>query len=364
MRTLDKLTVRNFKSIRDQTLELGRLNLFIGGNGAGKSNLVGVFKFLNRVVSDELQTYTGQCGGANSLLHFGRKQSPSLFVSAEFTEGNTANGYAFELLPTAKDSFVFGKEEIWFHDRKAHPHKPFDEQLGSGQVEARLPKADVRIAPSVRRDLASYRIYHFHDTSPEAKLKQTGKVDENRILFPDAGNLAAFLFRLKQTAPTYYANIEDAVRQIAPFFDGFRLVPSALNPNAIQLEWAEKNYEGTFNAAALSDGTLRFICLATLLLQPEPPGVILLDEPELGLHPAAIGLLSDMLEAAATRAQVVVATQSVTLVNQFTPQEVWVVERENGASVFKHLKSEDLSAWVEGYSLGELWEKNVIGGRP
>jgi predicted ATPase len=99
-------------------------------------------------------------------------------------------------------------------------------------------------------------------------------------------------------------------------------------------------------------------------MQPTLPTVVLLDEPELGLHPAAISLLADLLEAAGQKSQVLVATQSVTLVNQFPPDYIWVVEREDHHSIFKHLVNADMSAWLENYSLGELWEKNILGGRP
>ncbi len=362
MRTLKELKVKNFKSIRDQTLRLGPLNVFIGGNGSGKSNLVGVFHFLNRVVSGDLQNYTGETGGADSILHFGRKQSPSLSIELEFVQGNDANGYSLELRPTAEDRFIFSSETFWFHDRK-YPN-PLTNFLGSGHSETLIPQSDEYIARYVRGDLDSYRIYHFHDTSSSARVKQTGNVDDNRRLQTDAGNLAAFLYLLDQKHPGHFQNIEDTVRQIAPFFEGFRLKPTELNPDKIRLEWKEKGSESYFNAQALSDGTLRFICLATLLLQPIMPAVILLDEPELGLHPAAISLLADLLESATQRTQVLVATQSVTLVNQFTPESVWVVERDNRHSVFKHLESSDMSTWLDDYGLGELWEKNILGGRP
>jgi predicted ATPase len=363
MRTLEQLTVRNFKSIRDQTLRLGSLNVFIGGNGSGKSNLVSVFHFLNRVVAGDLQNYTGEAGGADSILHFGRKQSRSLSVELEFVEGAYANGYSFELRPTAQDRFIFSRESFWFHNRLTH-QTLLPTELGGGHVETKLKTATQPVAHYVRQDLDSYRIYHFHDTSSSAKVKQTGDVNDNRQLQVDAANLAAFLYRLQQNHAGHFQNIVDTIRQIAPFFEGFQLKPSELNPDKIRLEWREKGSDNYFNAHAFSDGTLRFVCLATLLLQPTMPNVILLDEPELGLHPAAVSLLADLLESAAQRTQILVATQSVTLVNQFTPEFVWVAERENRASVFKHLKSADMSAWLDDYGLGELWEKNVLGGRP
>ncbi len=363
MRTLEQLTVGNFKSIRNQTLRLGRLNVFIGGNGSGKSNLVGVFHFLNQVVSGELQTYAGVAGGAESLLHFGRKRSPVLSVALEFEEGTDANGYNFELLPTEEDRFVFAEETMWYHDRSKYK-RPYEIGLGQGHAESKLSRSEERVAGYVRSDLDSYRIYHFHDTSAGAKVKQTCELEDNRRLQTDACNLASVLYRLQQNYKEHFRNIEDIVRQIAPFFEGFRLEPSRLNPEKIRLEWKEKHSEKYFNAHALSDGTLRFMCLTTLLLQPELPNVILIDEPELGLHPAAIELLAALMESASERTQLLVATQSVTLVNQLTPEFVWVAERPDGASTFEHLAKADLSTWLDGYALGELWEKNVIGGRP
>ena len=169
---------------------------------------------------------------------------------------------------------------------------------------------------------------------------------------------------LQEKQPDSYRNIEDVVRQIAPFVKAFKLAPASLNPDKIRLEWEEHGSDTLFDTSALSYGTLRFICLATLLLQPDPPSVVLIDEPELGLHPAAIHVLAGMLQAASTRTQILVATQSVTLVNQLEQDEVWVVDREARESQFKHLKEQDMSSWLEDYGLGDLWEKNILGGRP
>lgn len=363
MPKIERITIENFKSINKETLELVPLNVFIGANGSGKSNLIGIFHFLSRVIKKELQTYTGQTGGANNILFFGRKQSSSLSIKLEFLIGSGSNGYAFELVPTAQDSFIFSKEIISFHDRPRYP-SPYEITLGSGHKEAAISDSSERVAKYVRACLESYCIYHFHDTSHNAKVKQKCDVEDNRNLLPDAGNLAAFLFRLKKTHPDHFMNIEDTVRNIAPFFERFQLEPSLLNPDKIMLEWKEKGSDVYFNAHALSDGTLRFICLATLMLQPKLPSVILLDEPELGLHPAAITLLAALLQSTATRTQILVATQSVTLVNQLSPEHVWIAERESGASRFTHLAKADLSIWLDGYALGELWEKNILGGRP
>jgi len=364
MRQLKSLTVQGYKSIRDQTLNLNRLNVLIGGNGVGKSNLIGVFKFLRDVYDGNLQTTVGR-SGANALLHFGRKVTPSLSINTCFKEEGTTyeNLYHIKLVPTDSDGLIFALEDAGFHNTGTHP-QPKWVHLGKGHNEALLAQGSTRIVNWVKDDMASYRVYHFHDTSEGALVKQTGMIDENHFLRADAGNLAAFLFWMKGKHPDRLQAIEDVVRQITPFFERFELTPLRSNEEKIRLEWREIGSENYFNAHQFSDGTLRFICLATLLLQPDLPRMVLLDEPELGLHPAAIVLLVELLRAASQRTQLLVSTQSVTLINQLDAQEVWVADRIEGATVFNHLAQHDLSQWLRDYALGELWEKNVLGGRP
>ncbi|MEO7412493.1 MAG: AAA family ATPase [Opitutaceae bacterium] len=363
MRTLEELTIKGFKSIREQTLKLGKLNVFIGGNGAGKSNLVQAFRFLREIVNKNLAGYVLQSGGADALLHFGQKRTQEMRVRLTFGSGGTGNGYELVLAPNNEDTLFVREEWTYYHDRNRFKSGT-GTMIGRNSPEAKLPDDTSPVPSYVRRDLESYRVYHFHDTSNTAAVKLTGQLDDNRFLRSDAANLAAFLYFLKQKHPETLRNIEDTIRQIAPFFESFQLEPSRNNAERIRLEWREKASDAYFNASALSDGTLRFICLATLLMQPQLPAIVLLDEPELGLHPAAIVLLADLLTSAATRTQVIIATQSVGLVGQFSHEDVWTVDREDGQSVFKHLAKEDLSGWLEGYSLGELWEMNRLGARP
>lgn len=363
MRTLEKLTINNYKSIRDQALELGALNLFIGGNGSGKSNLISVFRFLREIVTQNLAAYTAKKGGAETLLYFGRKTSKAITLKLEFSEGKRSNAYRIELTPTDDDGLTVSSEIVYYHERDRYS-KPYDLLITSHSKESGLKSNSHICARQAMEDLERYRVYHFHDTSDSAAVKLLCDVDDNLFLRSQAENLSAFLYWMQQKHPVNYLNIVSAVRQIAPFFDDFHLQPSRLNDGRIRLEWREKGSDGYFNAHALSDGTLRFICLATLLLQPQLPGIVLLDEPELGLHPAAINLLASLLSSASTKAQVLVATQSVTLVNQFEPNDVWTVEREDHQSVFRHLSQQDMSSWLEDYALGELWEKNLLGARP
>ncbi|MCI0447239.1 AAA family ATPase, partial [bacterium] len=224
---LHKILIKGFKSIREQELEFGALNVFIGGNGVGKSNLVGVFDFLSQVVRQRLQTFTGEAGGANTLLHFGRKKTEKMSLAVEFRSGKDANIYKFDLIPTAEDRFLFESETAYYWDT-AQYSTPYNDDQWFGHSEAKLTDSARRVAKYVRSQLDSYRIYHFHDTSSSSAMKQTGDLADNRFLRPDAGNLAAFLYLLQQKWPQYFANIEDTVRQVAPFFGRLKLAPSEL----------------------------------------------------------------------------------------------------------------------------------------
>ncbi len=357
------LTVRGYKSIREARVELRPLNVLIGANGAGKSNLISTFTLLSQIVERRLQHYVGTTGGPDRLLHFGQKTTRELFLEVEFA----GNSYECTLVP-AQARLVFASERC--SGQGVNWERPYVVELGQGHRESELkseaeqPRA--RIARLTLEKISRWRVFHFHDTSDPSPMKQSADLGDNERLRPDASNLAAFLYMLRERHPTHYQNIVDAVRQAAPFFDDFTLAPSRLNPSVIDLEWRERDSDTYFNAYSLSDGTLRFICLATLLLQPTPlmPSTIVVDEPELGLHPYAISLLAAMLRSASTQAQIIVSTQSVPLVNQFEPGDVIVVERDGRESVFRRLNTQDVALWMDEYGLGDLWEKNVIGGRP
>lgn len=360
---LDRIEISGFKSIREMNLQLGPLNVLIGANGAGKSNLVAAFGLLNQVIEGRLQVAVARAGGAASWLHFGPKRTTAIEVKLHFG----ASGYAARIEAAEDGTLFFEDERCW----RTGPHydSPFTVHLGSGgHRETGLPAEARRfpglIADHVLHTLRSWKVYHFHDTSPSAGVKQKGKLDDNLALRPDASNLAAFLYLLRATAEPAYRRIIAAVRQVAPFLEDLQLRPDPLNPDSIQLEWREVGSDDYFNGHTLSDGTLRFLCLATLLLQPVPPSLVLIDEPELGLHPFAITQIAAMLESAATRTQILVATQSVTLIDQLDPGVVVIVDRAAGQSTFRRVTSEEVAAWEDEYALGEIWMKNVIGGRP
>ena len=214
------------------------------------------------------------------------------------------------------------------------------------------------------QSLISWKVFHFHDTSETAGVKRYGALHDNRFLRPDASNLAAYLYFLKQKHEQTYQQIRKTVQLAISFFDDFALRPDRLNEDQIRLLWQQKDSDYEFLASQLSDGSIRFICLVTALLQPDPPSTMIIDEPELGLHPYAITLLGALMRSASQRTQLIVSTQSVPLLNEFAIEDLIVVERENGVSIFKRLEKSDFELWLEEYTVGELWEKNILGGRP
>ncbi len=343
---LDRIEIKNFKSIRSVQLDLHALNVVIGPNGAGKSNLIGAFRLLGQIVQKRLQEYVPQQGGAARLLHHGPKTSPNLSMKFDFGR----NGYSFTLAPSTSDSLFFLREETHFRGDYVPDGGPV---LGVGHQEARLPDAAQesprKVPYHVMQGVRNWVVYHFHDTSDQSPPKLTQDVDDNRTLRPDAANLAAFLYRLQQQYRDAFRRITEHVQRIAPFFAEFRLAPLAARPDNIKLEWRQRGSDAYFDGASLSDGTLRFICLAALLLQPRHlmSSVILIDEPELGLHPAALTLLAEMLRGASTSSQILAATQSVTLLDHLTPEEVIVAEQEDNASTFRRLEEASLRDWME-----------------
>jgi predicted ATPase len=366
MQELDKITIRGFKSIRSiEGLGLGTVNLLIGANGSGKSNFIGVFAFLHAIREGKLEDYVSRAGGANRILHFGAKTTKRLEIEISFA--NQKNGYSVALEPTSTDQLFPSSEIVSFWDKQHHPKKPFTEGLARRGNEAGISDPALKKIPNyVRQHLGSWRLYHFHDTSSNSPMKGTADLEDNRFLRPDGSNLAAFLYLLRQKHELSYGLIRKTVQLVAPFFDDFQLEPSNMAPDKIRLEWRHKGSDAYFDASSLSDGTLRFIALVTLFMQPESlrPSVILVDEPELGLHPYAITMLASVVRQASTNTQAILSTQSPLLLDNFEPENVLVAERVKGGTELRRLETERLSAWLSEYSLGQLWEKNELGGRP
>ncbi len=364
MPELDYITVEGFKSIASiEKLGLGPMNVLIGPNGSGKSNFIGVFSFLNAIREGRLQEYVIKAGGADRVLHFGARTTSRLHMHVSFQ--HELNQYEIDLEPTDADELVPGSEAAYYWD-KAYC-SPYYESISRVGKEGGISRNVSRgVVGFVRRRLDRWRLYHFHDTSTNSPMKRTADVNDNRYLRPDGSNLPAFLYFLRVKHEDSYSLITRTVRQVAPFFEDFELEPQLLNPDKIRLEWSHVGTDAYFDVSSISDGTLRFIALATLFLQPEEfrPSVILVDEPELGMHPYAITLLASLMKQASVQTQVIVSSQSSLLLDHFEPEDVLVADRIDGGTQFTRLDSAKLEAWLAEYSLGQLWEKNELGGRP
>lgn len=351
---MDYIHIERFKSIKDAKIDLKSVNILIGANGAGKSNLLSFFEFLNQVYNQTLAQYVSLNGGVEKMLHKGSKTSSSIKSTISFE--NETNAYSFEIT-RGEDNFVFINEGLWYKGKQL--------DIAGYKTEAQIKTNDWFRGKFIRNHLNGLKKYHFHDTGKNSPFNQMSQIENDKYYLYEKGeNLAAFLFGIQTENPIVYNRIVKTIQSIAPYFSDFFFQPN--QEGYIRLQWRDKYSSSVYGANDLSDGTIRFIALTTLFMQPNLPQSIIIDEPELGLHPTAISKLAGMIKSASLKnTQVILATQSSDLVNYFEPDNVITVDQVNGESEFKRLKDEDLKAWLEDYSLGDLWERNVIeGGQP
>jgi predicted ATPase len=359
---LNRLTIRGFKSIRElEDLELRSLNILIGANGAGKSNFISVFRMLQALIDGNLNRFVRDSGGAGDLLFNGRKVTQRM----EFRTYFDVRGFRFDLVPTPKDACAIENEARYYEHGASGWWELGDRVDGTSRMVAEVKEggSDAKYSKPVYYAISAWRIYHFHDTSSTAAMRHAEIVQDNENLRSDASNIGPFLRRLKEEETSSYQDIINAIRLVTPFFDDFTLKPSQKGEKqVVDISWRQKGSDYPMQPYHLSDGTMRFICLATALLQPDPPSTIIIDEPELGLHPEAIAVLAELIQAASKQSQLIVASQSPALISHFSLDDIIVVNRKDGQSTFERMASEDFTVWLEDYSVGELWEKNVIAG--
>ncbi|MGO8671175.1 MAG: AAA family ATPase [Capsulimonadaceae bacterium] len=380
--TLTNLTIKGYKSIRNlDNMELRRFNVLIGANGSGKSNFIDFFRMLSDVfrnTNGNLQNYVALRGRADSLLYYGAQATTDIEASVRIEGDGQWRRYSFRLSWGAPDNLTVANESLEYQ-REGKDASPKQKELGGPRPEsAVLTQADLRPANTIstiarlfRDHLRTVGIYHFHDTSERAAIRVTQDLGKPaNTLSTDGGNLWVFLHHLKEHKPANYKRIVQTVELVAPFIQDFLLDASSANPRSLLMGWTDRSGR-EFGPHQLSDGTLRAIALITALLQPEEsmPSIMLFDEPELGLHPSAIGLVSDLLKEASENRQVIVATQSPILIRNYQPDDIIVIERPEGAdgkgeSTFTRLERKPLEAWLEDYDLGDLYEQNVTGGYP
>ena len=362
---IEQVCIKNYKSIKSLRLPLGRLNVLIGSNGAGKSNFISFFELTTAIYRQRFGSYTLEKGGIDSLLYHGRKTSLSMHGLIDF---DNTNAFFYEIRPAQSNKGYIEETEDYFntYELSGKDYTKWHRAIWDKAVEeSSLITNQAWRAGYVTKYLNSFTVYHFHDTSASSPMRGACNVNDNRHLRDNGSNLAAYLYRLMLNDVKAFRLIEGVIRSIAPYFKGFTLHPDVSDKESIRLEWEEVGSDMYLNGYSFSDGTLRFIALATLLLQPDLPEVVIIDEPELGLHPAAINKLAELVKRASSKSQIILSTQSTNLVNCFDVQDIIVVDRIDNQSVFRHLPSEELTKWMDDYnlSISDLWERNLIGGQ-
>lgn len=351
---MDYIEIKGYKSIKEARIELGPINILIGANGSGKSNFISFFEFLNIVYNQKLKEYIALSGGVDKFLHKGSKTTQEIKAHVTFDEG--VNAYSFGIRK-GEESFIFIEENVWYYSNQL--------DIADYKTEANLKTNSWHRSRYTRSHLNQLKKYHFHDTGRNSPFNMQSNIEnDSYFLYEKGENLAAFLFNIQKKNQIVYNRIIKTIQSIAPYFSDFFFQPNS--EGYIRLQWQDKYSSTIYGATDLSDGTIRFIALTTLFMQPDLPGSIIIDEPELGLHPFAIAKLAGLIQsAAAKKTRVIVATQSTDLISHFQPEDIITVDQHNGESSFNRLESNSLAIWLEDYTIDDLWKRNIIkGGQP
>ena len=371
---LESVRIRGFRSLADVELSsLGATSVLIGSNGSGKSNFMRFFEMLSWMVrSRALGEFVEKHGGADDQLFGGNSVTPRMEAEMALRTEAGRNDYRFSLTHAHPDRFMFTEEAFRF-SRNGWLTEASWNHLGSGHREAGIVEAahstvssefNLATARVIVHLLRSCSVYQFHDTSDTSNFKKRWDAEDNGTLRTHGGNLAAVLRRLEQEDNGRFELICRHIARVLPVFDRFQIEESY---GRVLLRWKARGSEKTFGAHLTSDGSLRFFALVTLLNLPREmlPDILLLDEPELGLHPVAVALVGNMIKALASDAQIIVATQSPLLVDVFELDEIVVLDLHDGRSVFRRLDADTYRTWLDdSFTPGELWQKNLLGGRP
>ncbi len=356
------LNIQGFKSIKHAQIRFDQLNVLIGQNGAGKSNLLSGIRLLSHFENGTLSKYVGEEGGANQLLFDGVTRTNNLLIKAVFGPyENNFFGIEVILSPDKNDSLFADKVVVGQCSQDGLFVNSLESNNIAGASYGRLVGKGYDQMNTI---LKTTFVYHFNDTSITSPLRRICDVNDNFWLKQDGSNIAAIIFKMYQDKGVVFKILESTISSVFPEFEEFVFPLDSENREKVFLSWKEKERGLNFRVSGFSDGTLRFIALVVAILQPAKLPVIILDEPEIGLHPAAIQKLTSLIRSYSIRTQFIIATQSVTLLNQFDANNIIVAERTLNSSAFKKLDQKLLTDWLDDYSIGELWEKNVLGGRP
>ena len=365
---IESVHIKGFRSLADVRLDrIPNPMVLLGTNGAGKSNVLRFFEMLKEMAHLRLGEFTLRQGGSDDQLFGGARLTQRIEATVFFRTTLGRSRVMFVLQHAHPDQMTITGEQFrsldpedsendavyLFFDQPVGYESAFVQESGSSTADMRLRKAAGLLA-----DCAHYQ---FHDTSDCAPVKTRWDVEDNHRLLGHGGNLASVLLSLQKNEARRFDLICKQIALVVPDFNGFQNVE---HYGKTILRWRSKATGKTIGAHLTSDGSLRCFQLVTLLNLPDAllPRIVLLDEPELGLHPAAVALISQMVKSLAGRRQVIVATQSPHFVDAFGLKEVVVLELRDGRTEATKPDPSRFSRLLKDYSTGELWWKGVLGG--
>lgn len=386
---VDKISIRGFRSIKElNDFELKKVNVLIGPNGAGKSNFIELFKLVQAISEGNLQKYIFEYGSPSGFFHKGVSDTSEINFSFVFGR----NSYSCSLGVSAENKMYILNDVAGFskkyegtldervsrkvssrsmvNDKDASESTisqyQYESQLFSSMNSFSYSGGNKEVISYVYNSINGWRLYHFNETGKKSKLRQPANINDHLELYGDGRNIAPVLMNLRDEYPRKYQTFKSVMDAIAPFFGDFVFEPEKYGngEKVVNLSWRHKNSKFMMQPYHLSDGTLRFIALIACLLQPKPPTTIVIDEPELGLHPYAIEYFVGIAKSKITAQQIILATQSPYLINNLDAADIITVNNHGDGTQFARLEEEPLKEWLEDYSLGELWYKNVITASP
>ena len=384
MNTFERLTIQGFRRLFSAEVEMRPLTVMIGANGVGKSSFLEIFSLLAASAKGQLQSKISELGGLGQILTLDRADSVSISLLMPIENQKPIN-YSLEI--ATKGQFYEIGSETLIQQRNPDAPQPFKsiESRGldvkyfnpeDGKLQrpnwqhnpyetslAQVPKM-YREPETFRQNLASCSFYKAWELNlaPQSPIRLPQSMRPATLPGSKGEDLVSCLYYLRETDRNRFEIIEDTLAAAFPDFERLSFPPVAAG--TLAMTWKERNFSDPFYMHQLSEGTLRFLWLITLLQSRDLTAVTLIDEPEVSLHPELLQLLADAMREASQRTQLIVTTHSDRLIGFLKPKEVLVCNAEDGLTTLAWADSIDLEHWLKDYSLDQLWAMNIIGGRP
>jgi predicted ATPase len=377
-----RLSISGYRRLRSVDIRLRPLNVLIGANGVGKSSLLDVIRLLAAAAEGRLEKAVTDAGGFSSLLtadgatldlfiaaEADRGKEPSIRYELDLAASGLYYGIGRELLTPiipghrgAAPHYIASQASKIRYRQNGHDVKPDWDYRASETALSQVPR-NHRDSERFRQSLVGISpVYHSLDVSRRSAVRNPQVLTHALAPGIDGEDLVSCLYTIRETDRARFEIIEDTLRAAFPTFERLDFPPFA--GGRLMLGWRDRDFDRPFHAGELSEGTLRFLWLAAILLAPELPSIILIDEPEVSLHPQILHLVADLLRETSERTQLVIATHSDRLVRSLSPHELLICDQDSeGGMITRRADELDLSGWLEDYTMDQLWSKGILGGR-